>query len=139
MIRALGEGAALAEKVLLRVEELELLVTSDRPRRLIELAQEELCEAVENANAFWARQEDDLLADALSSSDVGVEEAWRDLRALLARSARRAAEASSAIAARLIVGEDALAALGVHREYAQDGTLVRSRGSSMAEAPKVMA
>ena len=133
----LEDSATLAERVLLRVEELELLVTGDRPRRLIELAQGELADAVNEAGRFWQHQEGLAMA-AVSSADDDVQQAWQELRALLAHSARRAAEASSVIAARLAVGEDALAALGLHREYTNDGTL-RSGEGSLAKAPKVMA
>jgi hypothetical protein len=120
----LAQGAALAERVLLKVEELELLVTYDRPRRLVDMAQAELAAAVADADNFWAGREGDFVDEA--ARDVDAQREWQAFRALLAHSARRAAQASAAIAARLAVCEDALAALGLHREYGQDGA-VRAR------------
>lgn len=138
MTEALGRSTALAERVLLRVEELELLVTADRPRRLVELAQAELAAAVAEASEFWASQEAGLAEQAASSEDSEARQAWQELRGLLAHSARRAAEASSAIAGRLAVCEDALAALGLHREYARDGSSRRD-GQALPKQDAVMA
>jgi hypothetical protein len=120
----LAQGTALAERVLLRVEELELLVTYDRPRRLIDMAQAELATAVADASGFWARREDDLVDQVAQGPEAQQE--WQVFRALLAHSARRAAEASAVIASRLAVCEDALAALGIYSEY-DDSGIVRAR------------
>jgi hypothetical protein len=132
--KTLDNGTALAERVLLRVEELELLVTGDRPRRLIELAQAELEAAVAEAAELWSEQEDGFLKELAASQDVSTQQAWDELRSLLARSARRAAEASSTIAARLVAGEDALAALGLHREHTANGP-VRTGRRLLAQPP----
>lgn len=121
MTQALSRSTTLAERVLLRVEELELLVNGDRPRRLIDLAQAELANAVAEANDFWAAQEAGLAEEAASCEDHEVRQIWLEFRSLLVHSARRAAEASSAIAGRLAVCDDAMAALGVHREYTGGG------------------
>ena len=129
---ALGQSTALAEKVLLRVEELELLVSADRPRRLIELAQTELADAVAEASKFWASQEGGLAEEAASSDDYDVGQAWREFRGLLTHSARRAAEASLTIATRLAVCDDALSALGIHHEYTKDGAVHSQSGRRAA-------
>lgn len=117
----LAQGTALAERVLLRVEELELLVTNDKPKRLIDMAQAELAAATSDAADFWAQRESDLPVEAAMGPDTQQE--WQAFRALLAHSARRAVEASGVMASRLAVCEDALAALGVHREYDGDGVV----------------
>jgi hypothetical protein len=121
----LALGSTLAERVLLRVEELELLVVNDRPRRLIDIAQAELAAAVSDADNFWAQRESDIIDEA--AIGPGAQQEWQAFRALLAHSARRAAEASATMASRLAVCEDALAALGLHREYAGDGAVRTSK------------
>lgn len=123
VVQTLGHSTALAETVLLRVEELELLISNDCPRRLIELAQAELADAVGAAANFWATQEEGLAAEASTSADGDVQYAWREFRSLLVRSARRAAEASSVIAMRVAVTEDALSALGLYKEYGRSGAV----------------
>lgn len=136
--QALVRSTTLAEKILLRVEELELLVTGDRPRRLVDLAQAELAAAVADASDFWASEEAGLAEEAALSEDYEVRQSWQEFRSLLAHSARRAAEASSVIAGRLVVCDDALAALGVHREYDGDGK-VRPGNQSLPKPSTVMA
>lgn len=125
IVEALQRGTEVTERVLLRVEELEQLVAADRPRRLIDLAQAELARAVEEARDLWDRRERGLADEAASCEDPDVQRAWREFRMLLATSARRAVEASALIAGRLAVADDALAALGVHREYGHDGSVRR--------------
>lgn len=125
MVEALHRGTEATELVLLRVEELEQLVAADRPRRLIDMAQAELATAVAEARELWERHEEGVAEEASCCEDPEVQRAWREFRLLLATSARRAAEASSVIAGRLAVADDALAALGLHTEYGHDGSVRR--------------
>lgn len=122
------DGAAAAERVLLRVEELELLIAADRPRRLIEMAQTELSDAISEASGLWDAQDPRLPEMAASSEEPDVRAAWRDFKDLLVASAERSAQASELIAGRLAVAEDVMSALGNHREYGRDAAV---RGGSV--------
>jgi hypothetical protein len=133
-LEALELSAQAAEQVLLKVEQLQLLVRADKPRRLVELAQAELASAVERANEIWESHGAGFAKEASSSPSTEVRRAWQEFRALLARSASSAAEASAAIAAQLAVTEDALSALGLCREYGREGTLRLAR-PEQSQAP----
>ncbi len=117
IVDVLYGGTEATELVLLRVEGWELLITVDRPRRLIEMARAELSEAVSIAANFWDAQGPDPAAVASVSEDPDVQAAWSEFRRLLADSAKRSAEASAVIAGKLAVADDVLGALGAHREY----------------------
>jgi len=123
IVDAIRDGADAAELVLLRVEELELLISADRPRRLIEMAQAELSEAISDASDLWSAQDPRLPEIASSSEEPDVRDAWADFKRLLAASAARSVQASELIAARLAVAEDVISLLGVHREYGRDATV----------------
>jgi len=126
IVDVIHDGADTAELVLLRVAELAALVDSDRPRRLIEMAQAELAEAVTRAADVWAAQDPGLADLAAGSADIEVRAAWADFKALLAVCAECSAEASTVIAGRLAVAEDVISLLGVHREYGR-GAAVSGR------------
>jgi len=123
MLENLERGSQAAEEVLLRVEELQLLISADKPRKLIELAQEELVRAVDKVNEVWPANSGGLAHELASSDDADVRRAWQEFRSLLAACASSAARASAVIATHLTVTEDALAALGVCRQYDQHGAL----------------
>jgi hypothetical protein len=122
-LEALELSAQAAELVLLKVEELMLLVRADKPRRLIELAHAELASAVERANDIWESHGEGFAEAVSCSSSSELQRAWQEFRSLLARAAGSAQEASAAIAAHLAVTEDALSALGLSREYGPGGHL----------------
>jgi hypothetical protein len=119
----LSRGVHAAERILLRVEELELLVSADRPRRLIDLAQEELTAAVVDAARTFDNDGLEELSSAGTTTDPSVAGAWIEFKEMLTLSSRRASEASTLIATRLLAAQDALGALDGHREYGADGCL----------------
>lgn len=129
------EATKAAEQVLLRVEELELLVSADRPRRLIEMAQADLSEAISYATELWEAQDSALAETAAGSDDQSVQAAWQDFKSLLATSAERSAEASTVIAGRLAVAEDVMSTLGIHREYGRDAGVRDASAATLAPRP----
>jgi hypothetical protein len=133
ILEALELSAQAAELVLLKVEQLQLLVGADKPRRLIELAQVELLGTVEHANALWESHGEGFAEAVSSSGSREVQRAWQEFRVLLAHCASSAAKASAAIAAQLAVAEDALSALGFFCEYGPEGVLRLFRGAQASE------
>lgn len=123
IVGALEDGMGAAERILLRVEELELLIGADRPRRLIDMAQGELAEAIAGAERLWGEQGRELVEVASTATDPEVSAAWGEFAEMLALSSRRASEASALIASRLLAAQDAIDALDEHREYGRDGGL----------------
>lgn len=120
---ALNRGMDVAERVLLRVEELELLVGADRPRRLIDLAQGELEEAVARAGQVFDNDGKQAILEAAATEEPCVIRVWEEFREMLALASRRASEASVLIASRLLAAQDAISALDGYSEYGHDGKL----------------
>jgi hypothetical protein len=132
ILEALELSAQAAELVLLKVEQLQLLVTADKPRRLIELAHAELEAAIERADQVWESHGEGFAQAAASAESAEVKRAWQEFRALLGDAARSAAQASAVIASQLAVAEDALSALGFYREYGSQGESRLARVQSQA-------
>lgn len=135
IVEAIRSATDASERALLRVEELELLVSSDRPRRLIEMARDELFEAVSDVAELWAAQDPQLPRVAADSEDPDVQSAWRRFTDLLSVSAQRSAEASAVIAGRIAVAEDVMSALGVHREYGRDAGVRDASMTAFSQRP----